>query len=76
MERASRAAVLLEPSSTKKMIRVPKGGEGEVVALEDRSSDKKNYLMRETTIQINRTTNIRQSSHEMRQQKQTPGILS
>jgi hypothetical protein len=58
------------------MIRVPKGGEGEVVALEDRSSDKKNYLMRETTIQINRTTNIRQSSHEMRQQKQTTEILS
>jgi hypothetical protein len=54
------------------------GGEGEVVALEleDRSSDKKNYLMRETTIQINRTTNIRQSSHEMRQQKQTTEILS
>jgi hypothetical protein len=32
--------VLLE--STKKMIRVPKGGEGEVVALEDRSSDQTN----------------------------------
>jgi len=71
--------MLLEPSSTKKMILVPKGGEGEVVALEDRSSDQKLFNAKNHNSDKSNnehTANCRQSSHEIRQQKQTPGILS